>query len=889
MIGKRFSHYEIVSLLGTGGMGEVYRARDLTLGREVAIKFLPARYANDALRLNRFEQEARAASSLNHPHIVTIHEVGQEQGVPFIVMELVHGRTLRDLLVGRPILNRRALDIVAQAAGGLAKAHAAGIVHRDLKPENIMISDDGFAKLLDFGLAKLLAPLSDPENAATLGDIDGDTRSHPEALPTPATHPGAVLGTVGYMSPEQAKGQEVDFRSDQFACGAILYEMATGRRAFQRETPVQTLAAIIDQEPEPITSVNPGVPPPVRWIVERCLAKDPAERYASTVDLARDLENARDHFEQAGSGSAPKGPAPPAPARRRTKWMAAGLVAALALAAAVAREPLTLLLKLRPVPAQKQIAVLSFVSAGADPGSQVFSDGIVEMLTSKLTQLERFQGALWVVPASEVRQAGVTSASAARRLFGATLVITGSVQRTGSLVRLTANLVDATTLRQLRSIAVDGRLEDVSLLQDGVVSRVVQMLEVELTPDAERALSAGGTSVADAYQLYLEGRGHLARYERVESLETAIGLFQQALQRDPGYALAYAGLGEAYWRQYDLVKRPQAIELAQKACRRAIELNELLAPVHVTLGLVHGGTGRPDDAIADFERALALDPANPDALMGLGLAYEAKNRLGDAEALYRKAIALRPTFWSGYSRLGVFYYARGRYPEAEAAFKRVIELTPDNVRGYDNLGGLYHLMGRDDEAEATLRKSIAIKPSAVALSNLGTIQFYRGRYADAARTFERAAALGTAGYKVLYNLANAYRWAPGERAKAAEAYRGAADAAERERQVNPKDAQLVADLADCRANLGQADEATSLVREALALAPDDVNVMYQAGSVYEVLGDRSKALEWIGQAFAHGFSRDEAERNPYLEGLRADPRFRKLLTSLRASSTGGSR
>jgi serine/threonine-protein kinase len=883
MIGKRFAHYEILNPLGSGGMGEVYRAKDTVLGREVAIKFLPARYAKDELRLSRFEQEARAASSLNHPHIVTIHEIGQEGGLPFIVMELVHGKTLREHLGGRPLVTRRSLDLAAQAAAGLAKAHAAGIVHRDLKPENIMVTNDGFVKILDFGLAKLITPLSDPENQITQADEEASTHSHPVPFATPATHPGAVLGTVGYMSPEQAKGQNVDFRSDQFACGAILYEMATGRRAFQRQSPVQTLAAIIEEEPEPIASVNPGVPPPLRWIVERCLAKNPSDRYASTLDLAHDLETVRDHLEEAGSGSGPKS-APPAAPRARRAWLFALALGAVVLAVAgPGREPLVQLLKLRPVPSQKQIAVLSFVNAGGEAGGQAFSDGIVETLTSKLTQLERFQGSLWVVPASEVRQAGITSASAARRLFGATLVITGSVQRTGSLMRLTANLVDATTLRQLRSIAVDGRVEDVSLLQDGVVSRVVQMLEVELSPEAQRVLAAGGTSVADAYQLYAEGRGHLARYEQADSLETAIGLFQQALQRDPGYALAYAGLGEAYWQQYDLLKRPESVELAQKACRRALELNDLLAPVHVTLGLVHNGTGHPDEAGADFKRALDLDPGSPAALTGLGRTYEAKGQLAEAEATYRKAISLRPTFWAGHSRLGVFYYAQGRYPEAASAFRQVIELTPDNVRGYDNLGGLYHLMGRDDEAEAMLQKSISIKPSAVAFSNLGTIQFFRGQYAGAARSFEQASALGTAGYKVLYNLASAYLRVPGEREKAAAAFRRAAEAAERERQVNPKDGQLVADLAACHANLGEADKARSRIREALALAPEDANVMYQAASVYEGVGERAKALEWIGRALEKGYSKDEVARAPDLVGLRADPRFQKF----EAHSQGG--
>jgi tetratricopeptide (TPR) repeat protein len=876
MIGKRFAHYEILAPLGSGGMGDVFRGRDLHLGREVAIKFLPSRYTQDPVRLIRFEQEARAASSLNHPNIVTIHEIGQSDGVPYIVMELVSGRTLRDLFNGRPLFTRRSLDLAAQAASGLAKAHAAGIVHRDLKPENLMVTEDGFVKILDFGLAKLVGPVSDPDNAT--GPLSGDasTESHPFPLPTPATNPGVVLGTVGYMSPEQAKGQLLDFRSDQFACGSILYEMATGRRAFQRDSPVQTLAAIIDEQPPPIETWNPAVPQAFRWIVERCLAKNPVDRYASTLDLARDLENVRDRLSET-SGMRRIALAP----GRRRALLVGALVAGVAgiVIAGPAREPLVQMLKLRAVPAQKQVAVLSFVNPGSDPSSAAFSDGVVETLTSRLTQLERFQGSLWVVPASEVRQAGITSAAAARRLFGVTLVITGSVQRSGSLVRLTANLVDATTLRQLRSIALDGRVEDSSLLQDGIVSRVVQMLEVEISPEAKRALAAGGTSVADAYQAYAEGRGYLARYEQAENLEMAVGLFQQALQRDPAYALAYAGLGEAYWRQYELVKRPAAAELAQKACRRAIELNDLLAPVHVTLGLVHNGTGRADEAMADFKRALDLDPGNAQALRGLGRAYEAKGQPAEAEAIYKQAIERKPGYWGGYSELGGFYSATGRYTDAEAQFRRVVELTPDNVRGYNNLGAIQHLEGHPEAAEKTLRQSIAIRPTGEAFSNLGTTQFFRGQFAAAAASFEAAVRLGSAEYKLLYNLAAAYSLAPGQKDKALAAWRHAADAAERERAVNPKDARILADLADARANLGEPQEARKLLSEALALAPEDGTVLYQAGTVYEQLGQRDQALLRIGQALANGYSAEEVARSPYLGGLRADPRFAKGATA----------
>src|SRR5262245_13766475 len=275
---RHFSHYEVVDRLGSGGMGEVYRARDQHLGREVAIKVLRERLAGDPERLARFEHEARAASALNHPNIVTIYEIGRVDAMPYIAMELVHGKTLRELLVSGGLTVRRGLQLAVQLAFGLAQAHSAGIVHRDLKPENIMVTEDGRLKILDFGLAKLVPP--------TVSE-DADTGS----LHSPGTQPGLILGTVGYMSPEQALGRNVDYHSDQFTCGSILYEIATGKPAFRQASAVQTLAAIIEKEPEPIGELQPDVPTPLQWVIERCLAKEPQERYASTRDLAHDLQN----------------------------------------------------------------------------------------------------------------------------------------------------------------------------------------------------------------------------------------------------------------------------------------------------------------------------------------------------------------------------------------------------------------------------------------------------------------------------------------------------------------------------------------------------------------------------------------------------------------------
>ena len=427
-VGMRFSRFELVSRIGAGGMGDVWRARDNDLHRDVAVKFLPERFAADPARLGRFAQEARTASSLNHPNIITIHEIGETSGLPYIVMELVDGQTLRDILLaqeGKPLPTRRLLEIGAQAADGLAKAHAAGIVHRDLKPENVMVTADGFVKVLDFGLAKLraeAAPRAGHAQGAGGAELwfDSGQPTWPES-PSPHTAVGAVIGTAGYMSPEQARGQPVDFRSDQFTLGAILYELATGRQAFRRETPVQTIVSIIEDSPEPLTTRNPGLPPPLRWVIERCLAKDPAERYASTLDLARELRGLREHLaEVGGSGSSPG--ATTTPIGRDERVARAGF----ALPGAARR---------RPEPGRAGVRERARGGARAAPGADAEAHrgaavphrepatprtstaptASPRRWSSRLAQLAAPpRRSLWVVPASEVRQAGVASAEAAR-------------------------------------------------------------------------------------------------------------------------------------------------------------------------------------------------------------------------------------------------------------------------------------------------------------------------------------------------------------------------------------------------------------------------------------------------------------------------------------------
>jgi serine/threonine-protein kinase len=860
--GTMLGAYEILAPLGSGGMGDVYRARDTHLNREAAVKVLSPIFAHDPNLLLRFRREAHVLASLNHPNIVTIYDVGQDGGTVYIAMELVDGKALAERLASGAMPIRDVLDIATQIAAGLAVAHESGIVHRDLKPKNVMIRKDGLTKILDFGLSKLAPGFPTP--ASDVAAV--------------ATEKGVLLGTIDYMSPEQASGLATDFRSDQFSFGSLLYEMLTGKRPFHRESGTQTLAAIIEDEPKPIASLNPRVPAALETIVRRCMAKKPEKRYASTRELARQLKEIHDSSATEETRSLPA--IAGMYLRRLPLWVE--LVLAIAVVAAgisivALRIPERLHVwsaSLFPI-TEKQLVVLPFTNVGNDPQNQGFCDGLVEILSSKLSQLEQFQRTLRVVPSTDVLREGIVSVREARQTFGATLAITGSMQRTENRVRLTINLVDPQTMRQLKSKTIDTESHDISVLQDGVVLEVAELLDVKLSSQAKQVLAIGGTTVPSAYEYYMQGRGYLQRYEVAQNVDTAISLFNLALGQDRRYALAEAGLGESYWRKYEQTKDTRWAEQAKKSSAAAIGLNDKLAQVYVTLGMIHTGTGHFDEAVQNLQKALTLDPINSDAYRELAKTYQQMGRLKDAESAYMNAIAVRPAYWGTHNDLGGFYYHLGRYAEAEKQFRTVVELTPDNARGYSNLGVIAYSQKRYEEAAKMYEKSVAIKPSGAAYTNLGTVYYMLGQYDEAARYYELTIQMNDRNLRWWHNLATAYQWSHNQE-KARAAFQRTAALAEEQRRVNPRDASLLILLADAYAMLGQPQHARELLGEALALAPDAVADMFQASVVYEQLRDRELALRWIAKAVKGGYPRDLVEKDPTLAQLRLDPRFQAL-------------
>jgi tetratricopeptide (TPR) repeat protein/TolB-like protein len=840
---ETLGRYQVLGPIGAGGMGEVYVARDPSLGRKVAIKMLPVRMAADRDTLSRFTQEARSASALNHPNIITIHEVGTEESAPFIVMEYVEGKDLRSMLEKGPLPVRQVLDIGAQIADGLAAAHERGIVHRDLKPENLMITRDAFVKILDFGLAKVIAPA-------------GDDMSHTLQLDLPGTTPGMILGTVGYMSPEQASGKRVDFRSDQFGLGAILYELSTGKPAFDGDNAIDTLSAILHKSPPSIVRSNPQSPVQLADIINRLLSKSPDDRYASTRDLARELRLLRDRVVAEESGFHVR---PEPPKSRRPIWIA--VVAALGLGAFILGALQFSRTRTDTPAAPKQyLAVLGFKDLTGDANGQLVVDGFAETLTARLAHFPTVQVMRPPTPAPP------DPAKAAREL-GANLVLTGSMMRNGERLRVTYSVVEPQSGREWRDL-IEGSMSDLFAVQDEVANSVAAKLNLGSTTPVRIALDP-----AVSQRKYLEAVGHLRRYDSEQSLDNAIAILE-SLGQSPS---VQAALARGYLYKFQITRQPQLAAAAGRAAERALESDPQSVDVNVTLGDLRRQTGRYNEAVAAFLRVLSQQPNNADAVLGLAETYKSSGDLKKAEESYKRAIALNPNFWGGYNKLGAFYYVNGRYNEAAPQFQKVVSLVPDNQRGYNNLGAVYQRLGRYEDAIGVFTQSISRTPSGQAYSNLGTSYYYAGRYAEAARAFENAVELTPDDNLYWRNLGDAYRWTPGQQAAAKRAFEKAIALSEQAITVNSSDALAHAVMAGALAKLGEQQRARNAVIRALELEPRDPALVYEAALVANLSGAEDEAIARLSQAVRLGFSTADIALDPEFANLRKSGRLAAVL------------
>jgi len=723
MIGEVVTHYRILDKIGEGGMGVVYRAEDTRLGRQVAVKFLSAKLAADQGSLERFQREARSASALSHPHICAIFDVGQHNGVPFIVMELLDGMTLRHRLDGRPLPIDRLLEFAVQAADALDAAHSQGIVHRDIKTANIFVTARGEIKVLDFGLAKLSvagSPLVDPFSDTTLA----------RGQSPQATAAGQTLGTLAYMSPEQARGEDLDGRGDLFSFGIVLYEMATGHEPFTGKTSALVFDAILHQSPAPASSVNPSVPAELNHVIEKALEKDRTVRYQSAADLRADLKRLKRDTDSGRVASAPAthpSAAAVSPAPRISRRSLA-LLGAAALVVAVSAGAY-LMLGGRGA-AIDSVAVLPFVASGESGDTDYLTDGITETLINGLTQLPNLR-----VSARSVvfRYKGKdTDAQQIGRDLNVRAVVTGRVSMRGDRLVIQAELMNVADGSQLWGDQYNRPVSDLLAVQDDIAGEILDKIQPRLSGAERDKVTRRHTDDSVAYQAYLQGRYYWNK-GTIASYKKAIDYFQQAIAKDPNYALAYAGLADShlmlgsYW--------VESVTEAKGAAEQALKIDPNLAEAHVALGHIKLLLDWDWPAAQrEFTQGISLNPSSALAHSQYALYLATVGRVTDAIAEVRQAQTLDPLSPIVNSNLGWYLFYGGQTSDAIVQFRNTLDFDANSVSAHRGLGIALSQAGQHDEAITDLKRALDLSEnSPVVLGHLGAA------YAAAG---QRAAALG---------------------------------------------------------------------------------------------------------------------------------------------------
>jgi len=823
------SHYRIVSKLGAGGMGEVYLAQDTKLDRKIALKILPADLAANQDRMRRFTQEAKAAAALNHPNIATIHEIGESDGVNFIAMEFIDGATLREKIHQEQTDLRKLLRYLQHVAEGLAKAHAAGIVHRDLKPDNIMITRDGHAKILDFGLAKLIEqpPMS-----------GGDSSEVATAVMPQHSTPGAIMGTVGYMSPEQAQGKtkEIDQRSDIFSFGCILFEAATGKKPFEGDSVIKSLHMVVYEPAPPIADFNPSAPAELQRIVRRCLAKDPDERYQSIKEVAIELKELRREIEGAGidttvpppqrlgvppSGGIASGPQtlPPEGGTPNTnpassaEYIFTGIkrhkiVAVIATLVLIAGSiGLGLFWRARNSTAAgtiNSIAVMPFQNRSADADTEYLADGLAESLIYRLSQLPNLK----VSPTSSVfRYKGKeTDAQKIGNELGVSAVLTGRIVKRGENLTISVELVDVRTNKLLWGEQYERKMSELLTTQREIAAEITNKLQLKLSGEGEQKLAKKYTDSNEAYQLYLKGLFHFANRTK-EDVQKAIGSFQQATRLDPNFALAYVGISQSYsmMPSYSYLSPKEAFPQAKAAAQKALEI---------------------DPSLADAHGALATTFA----------AYDWN--WVEAEREFKRAIELNPNVADIHYRYGLIYLIpAGRTDEAIREIKRALELEPLSIAMNANLAGAYMYARQNDLALEQARKTFDLEPGHI------TARVWLANVYESLGMYNEAIALSEESLK--NNMSDQYFLL----------YSGYAYAKSGRRE--------------------KAEDAIKKLRDLEKTEPVD---SYDFAVLYVGLGEKDKAFVELEKSFnERGYYVPLLRVDPLMDPLRDDPRFADLI------------
>ena len=864
--------YEILGVLGQGGMGAVYKARDRELDRLIALKVIRPELATDPAILQRFKQELILSRNITHKNVVRIYDLGEAEGIRFISMEYVDGEDLRTILRREGKLSPKdAIAVVEQVCRALDSAHSEGVIHRDLKPQNIMRDKHGRIVVMDFGLAR------------SLGDSG-------------LTQTGAIVGTMEYMSPEQALGGTLDQRSDIFSVGLIFYELLTGKAPYEADTAIASLMKRTREQARSASDVEASVPRSLSAIVSRCLEREPANRYHSAVELLQQLATWEAN-PNISAETLSKMIAHPIVRPSRfsldlpgKSWMwIAGAVLVILLATFAGRTLLN-----RPgtsssemaegIPSLKQgkyVAILPLRKVGDEKALGYVADGIQEALNAKLFQLKEIH--LASSDAVDKAAAKDLPLSKLAHELGVNLVLQGMVQGNSDKLRVTFNLDDATTGKRVWSQEFPGAPGDLLALEDQIYGNVATALALKLTDEEQARVGAHPTENVKAYDLYLQGRNTLRNGHAQDAYRQAVGLFEQAIDKDPNFALAYTGLADSSIRMYGETKDGVWAQKATLSARQAERLSNNLPEVLISLGSVYAATGQNTQAITELKRALALAPNSDEAYRSLGDAYALSGQSDEAISAYQNAVAANPYFWANHVALGNAYFKRGDTAKAAAEYQKVTELAPDNSLAYQNIGAVYLREGLWSEAIPYLQKSLSITPDADAYSNLGTAYFFLKNYDPATKNYEKAVEMTPNDEVLQGNLGDAYRWS-GHSDQAAAAYGKAISLAFQELQVNPRSASIMGDLGLLYAKKGDAPNALQYIQQSRAISPDDVNSMYQEVQVKTMVGKPEEALKALRLALEKGYSAQEAWNDPELQKLQALPQFSQLVNQFSKKS-----